>query len=87
MIIVSQEREVTINYDKVILMNVENDTIVANLEQEGEIYIAKYKTRERAREVLKEITDRYESLEVAKLSTRYELTHLQDTFKYEMPLE
>lgn len=87
MIIVSQDRDFIINFNKVTVINREMTHIGAQLETGETWYIAEYSTEERAKEVLKEIADRYEILELARYSSRYELVYGEHTYSYEMPLE
>ena len=68
MIIVSQDREDIINYDNVKMINREENRISVDANfSKGDFYcIAEYATEERAKEVLKEISDAIESWEDLK---------------------
>ena len=68
MIIVSQDREDIINFDNVKMINREENRISVDANfSKGDFYcIAEYATEERAKEVLKEISDAIESWEDLK---------------------
>ena len=57
MILVSQDKDVIINFDNIVNLVVINNTIVSigNVEETTGITIAEYETEKRAKEVLKEI--------------------------------
>ena len=97
MLIVSQNEDTIINFD-----NVEIIDIVADLDGTGEVLyklyyetstkreeLGKYEKEERAKEVLKEIQERYEHMQYLKCFNRlndlYEVG-IKD-FAYEMPKE
>ena len=92
MLIVSQDRKTIINFNNICRIDV-NDwkencfTIDCFDVSDFECMLGRYETEERAKEVLKEIADRYEILELARYSSRYELVYGAHTYSYEMPLE
>ena len=61
MIIVSQDKDVIINFDNIAnLVVIENNIVsICNVEETTGITIGKYKTEERAKEVLQEIVRLY----------------------------
>lgn len=94
MIIVSQDKSVIVNFNNVDSIEIGNmadnqakGVIYARLKNDYFYKLGLYATEERAKEVLKEIADRYEILELARYSSRYELVYGVHTYSYEMPLE
>lgn len=92
MIIVSQERDGIFNFDNILsirtIVDIENNknTIISIDVMGAERYfIAKYATEERAKEVLEEMTEKYEDIELAKYDRRSFAT--RDNFIYRMPKE
>lgn len=83
MIIVSQDREDIINFDNVKMINREENRISVDANfSKGDFYcIAEYATEERAKEVLKEISDAIESWEDLKAGQPSGIPR----FKYCMP--
>ena len=61
MIIVSQDKTRIVNFDKVEILgiNIENTKQIACSFNDGQMILAEYKTEERAKEVLQEISDWY----------------------------
>ena len=70
MIIVSQDRDLIINFDNVIVIGIaqnnskEIDSITVDKEEQ---YLGEYETEERAKEVLQEITTRHGNWENMKM--------------------
>ena len=83
MIIVSQNRDFIINFNKVTVINREMAHICAQLETGETWYIAEYSTEERAKEVLAEIAERYSNWENFLAGQPQGIC----SPKYEMPLE
>ena len=83
MIIVSQDREDIINFDNVKMINREENRISVDANfSKGDFYcIAEYATEERAKEVLKEISNAIESWEDLKAGQPSGIP----SFKYCMP--
>lgn len=92
MIIVSQDEDTIINFDNVEILGIGNPLegtegkfkILANTISGEQYIIAKYKTEERAKEVRKEITKKYEK-SMWKLGRN--TLSFEDEFIYEMPKE
>lgn len=85
MIIISQEREKIINFDKVLMVEIDDNvldrtetTFAITVETDGTaIELGYYSTKERAKEVLQQIACRYSSEEMYKRAnskTQEELT-------------
>lgn len=93
MLIVSQNGEKMVNFDNVNMIIVRENSIVSfdntyTDNQDGDL-LGIYKNKERAKEVLKEIQERYEHMQYLKCFNRlndlYEVG-IKD-FAYEMPKE
>ncbi len=93
MIIVSQDKDVIINFDNIVNLVVIRNTIVSisNIEETTGITIAEYETEKRAKEVLIGIMQAYVDSEnykyVNQFMTAQELDRLQMGMVYEMPSE
>ena len=92
MLIVSQNRDFIINFNKVTVINREMTQICAQLETGETWYIAEYSTEERAKEVLKEIIKEYKGTEAFKVCANRIIDKvgaiaIEEGFVYEMPLE
>lgn len=97
MIIVSQDKKETINYDKIteIVVSGKNICIIDDVYEENGETIGTYKTEERAKEILGAITAAYQASEIYKYSDigiRNEMANIYNKlgttpFKYEMPEE
>ena len=90
MIIVSQDKTRTINFDRVEILgiNIDDNTKIACCFNDGKVLLGKYKTEERAKEILQEIIKFYEVSERYKCSSNNGITiFTQKTFVYEMPGE
>ena len=89
MIIVSQNKDIIVNFDKTqniwIDDNVLDKTNTSFEVYADEINLGEYKTEERAKEVLKEMTEKYEDIELAKYDRRSFAT--RDNFIYRIPKE
>ncbi len=92
MIIVSQDRDLIINFDNVTVIGIaqnnskEIDSITVDKEEQ---YLGEYKTEERAKEVLQEIVKTYvltEQYKVEDERTRIKLM-MEGVLLYEMPKE
>ena len=85
MIIVSQDKDVIINFDNIAnLVVIENNIVsICNVEETTGITIAEYKNEERAKEVLKEIIQRYVHTPYKKYGNDY----IKQNQIYEMPKE
>ncbi len=90
MIIVSQDRDLIINFDNVTVIGIaqnnskEIDSITVDKEEQ---YLGEYKTEERAKEVLQEIVKTYvltEQYKVEDERTRIKLM-MEGILLYEMP--
>lgn len=74
MIIVSQDRDLIINFDNVTVIGIaqnnskEIDSITVDKKEQ---YLGEYKTEERAKEVLQEIVETYEDCNASVFSTGY----------------
>lgn len=74
MIIVSQDRDLIINFDNVTVIGIaqnnskEIDSITVDKEEQ---YLGEYKTEERAKEVLQRIVETYEYCNASAVSTGY----------------
>ena len=66
MIIVSQEKNIILNLENIIGIQMEDNCIGAYLVNDDSLYIGEYKTKERAKEVLQEIITRYKDWENLK---------------------
>ena len=91
MIIVSQDKVTNINYNKIeaIYMLKKDDKIEINVRGNYDYTIGKYKTEERAKEVLQEIVKTYvltEQYKVEDERTRIKLM-MEGVLLYEMPKE
>ena len=97
MIIVSQDKTEIVNFDNITKIAQKDGKIGISSEAFDSNYeeIGKYKTEERAKEVLQEIIKTYETEKIYKCSdaeTQEIMCNLclennQDIFKYEMPKE
>lgn len=91
MIIVEQDKTYFVNYNNVICITVAVDeeeieyAIVAETIKDSEIILGIYKTEERAKEVLQEITDAYRDYRTAECDGYTNI--LEATAVYEMPEE
>lgn len=89
MLIVSQDKEKIINFDNVLYIEIDdtfsNNEISFNTEN-GTEYMGEYKTRERAKEVLEDITDAYLRQNVQKISP-IDINIMQKKIAYVMPKE
>ena len=91
MIIVSQDREEIVNFNMVTNMFVLDDGNVRCMLSSGDdTFIAKYKTKERAKEVLQEIIKEYRATEAFKvcanrISDKVGAIAIEESFAYEMP--
>ena len=91
MIIISQDKNTVVNFDNIMTISQENGKVGVSTHDDFPT-IAKYKTEERAREVLQEIIQCYADIEILKMPnfkveksiSSYELF---ERFVYEMPLE
>ena len=95
MIIVSQDKNIVVNFDNVANINIEkcyNESIreedftfdiLVFIVSSGLVRIGKYKTQERAKEVLQEIVNAIECWEDLKVG----MPHGTPSFKYELPKE
>lgn len=91
MIIVGQDKDIILNFENIDMIFVGNplDTdngkfqIIANAISNNELRLGCYKTEERAKEVLQEITNAIKCWEDFK----GEIPHDTPNFKYEMPKE
>ena len=91
MIIVSQDKVANINYNNIeaIYMLKKDDKIEINVRGNYDYTIGKYKTEERAKEVLQEIVKTYVLTEQSKVEderTRIKLM-MEGVLLYEMPKE
>lgn len=91
MIIVSQDKVANINYNNIeaIYMLKKDDKIEINVRENYDYTIGKYKTEERAKEVLQEIVKTYvltEQYKVEDERTRIKLM-MEGVLLYEMPKE
>lgn len=94
MIIVSQDKEKIVNFDNVNIILVRENKIISfdntyTDNQDGDL-LGKYKTEERAKEVLQEIGDCYKSIQMLKfpnykISTKITGKDLQQLIVYKMP--
>lgn len=85
MIIVSQDKTETINFDKTFnffIVKIAEDCYKVNADGEC---LGNYESEERAKEVLEEITEKYENIELAKYDRTSFTT--RDNFIYRMPEE
>lgn len=93
MIIVSQNKISITNFDNVTTVEVNrlNDKeyrIKAHLTNKGEIFLAIYKTEERAKEVLEEIIKAYiESVKAQETTSMFGFSIVPSNTYYEMPKE
>lgn len=95
MIIVSQDKEIIINFNNAQAINVhlKNKKQVCawfNVDEDpnGNVVLGEYKTEERAKEVLQEIWNFYEIAERYECSSNNGVTiFLEKKFTYEMPKE
>lgn len=93
MIIVNQDKDQMFNFENVIYITVNYlNKVVAttnwNDNADGAYELGKYKTEERAKEVLQDIISRYEAIQLTKMSNKDYGYTLQDyTLVYEMPKE
>lgn len=97
MIIVSQDKSVILNFDNTeaiaILNPLENNEgmfkVCAITPSDNEYTLGKYKTEERAKEVLKDLISRYEAIELKKIDTleKEGYTLADYTPVYKMPKE
>lgn len=92
MIIVSQDKEIIINFDNVQAINVhyQNKKQVCawfNVDEDpnGSVVLGEYKTEERAKEVLQEIITAYRDYRTAECDGYTNV--LQETAVFEMPEE
>ena len=95
MIIVSQNKRAIVNFDnlKTIELDRETNFTTINIFRETNevetgvcgLYIGKYATEERAKEVLEEIAEQYEHEKACKCDRSYLAT--LDNFTYRMPRE
>lgn len=98
MIIVSQDKEKIVNFSNIQEMNIEEWSTmeegeviwfyVINVEKNKDYQteIGRYSTKERAKEVLKDIADRYEYCEVLQEGLGISLS-ADNNYVYEMPKE
>ncbi len=91
MIIVSQDRDLIINFDNVTVIGIaqnnskEIDSITVDKEEQ---YLGEYKTEERAKEVLAEIIKSYRDYRTAECDGYTDFCNkfvLQETAVFEMP--
>lgn len=93
MIIVSQDREEIVNFNMVTNMFVlDGGDVRCMLSSGDDTFIAKYKTEERAKEVLQEIIKKYKGTEAFKacanrITDNVGAIAIEEGFVYEMPLE
>lgn len=94
MIIVNQDRTSIYNFNNIKSIDVIEDTInvTDNILSNSGMEIAKYKTEERAKEVLKELIQIYRATRMTetsinKLSDKVGAMAVEKSFIYEMPLE
>lgn len=93
MIIVSQDKEKIVNFDNVNMILVREKKIISfdntfNSGTDDGDLIGVYETKERAKEVLKEIYEFYEVAKRYECSSNNGLTiFLEERFVYEMPKE
>lgn len=91
MLILNQDKKNLINFEKVINTWIENEDNKFNIYSDGEI-LGSYKTEERAKEVLREITFAYISIKLIN-TNNFQLRQMiygEDLAKcicYEMPKE
>ena len=95
MLIVSQEKYNILNFDTTINIGVEeistlNDIVQISAQTNGNtIILGRYKTEERAKEILKDIILRYEAIELCKNKSSEDLGYTLGDYTpvYEMPKE
>jgi len=94
MIIVNQNKDVIVNFDNIVGLQIEDNGIEAIFINNDDLILAEYKTEERAKEVLQEIIKTYKTTEGYKcsnnLSFHKELIedaerNNRDVFLYVMP--
>ena len=96
MIIVSQSKRELINLDNINLVGTDGEGVIrARLGMENNTFLGAYSTEKRAKEVLEEIMDSYQTTELFKctdtenqneMANEY-LSRKKEPFKYEMPAE
>ena len=91
MIIVSQDKDLIVNFDNTTVIGIaqnnskEIDSITVNGEEQ---FLAEYETEERAKEVLKEITRMYQETRIVyRGQANYNPVNSIDRPIYEMPKE